>query len=352
MLLSDSGAGAVSTSAGSAILMDADSGRILYAQNEREQRPIASITKLMTALVVCERMADLEAEVTISSEAAAPRGSSMYLVPGEQVTVRALLYGLLLSSGNDAAVALAIYCAGDAGRFTAWMNARASELSMADTHFDNPNGLDSPTHYSTAYDMALLAGACLHNETVAEMVATKSIVLGERTLVNHNKLLWRYPDCVGMKTGYTDLAGRTLISSACRNGQTLVAVTLRDPNDWEDHKLLLDYGFENFPEFQLTRTAKIAYRVKVAGSLVPAVMVATDKELRYPVGTEEQVSAKVTLPPLVRAPVAMGETLGTLSFYLDGKEIGTTNLTAVQNIPDNVAPVKSRIMALLDLLRK
>ena len=180
---------AVSTNASSAILMDAESGRVLYEQNSRQPRLIASITKLMTALVAVERAEDLDEVVSIKGEWLGSEGSSIYLKAGEEITLRGLLYGLLLQSGNDAAMAIACHTAGSEAEFVALMNQRALELGMKDSSFANPSGLNNEKHYSSAYDMALAAQACLENETVAEICATRSITIGTRTFVNHNKLL-------------------------------------------------------------------------------------------------------------------------------------------------------------------
>lgn len=202
--------GPPSVSAASAILVDAESGRVLYEKDAHTRRLIASTTKLMTALVAAESCIDLGENVTVEYADTRTEGSSLYLQVGEQITVEALLYGLLLHSGNDAALALARYCGGDVETFVEQMNQKARELGMADSHFENPNGLNADGHYSTAADMARLGIACMENETVAKIVATRSIALGNRTFVNHNKLLSQYEGCVGMKTGYTQLAGRTL----------------------------------------------------------------------------------------------------------------------------------------------
>lgn len=315
-------------SAASAILVDGESGRVLFEQNADQERAIASITKLMTALVAAESAASLEEEVTILPEWTGIEGSSIYLRAGEVVTLKTLLYGLLLNSGNDAAVAVAGYCAGTEDAFVERMNARAAELGMEHTHFTNPNGLSEEGHYSTAYDMALLARACLANETVAEIVATKSITLGTRTFTNHNKLLWRYEGCTGMKTGYTEQAGRTLVSSAQRDGQTLIAVTLCAPNDWADHAALFDYGFTMFSENVLCTAGKTFRRIPVRGSLVPFVPAVTAEELDFPLKEGEQVRAQVTLPACVEAPVEAGTVLGKLSFYLGETLVGETDLLA------------------------
>ena len=235
-------AGAVEPHAAAAVLMDAGSGRVLYERDAREALPIASITKLMTALVALESGRALDETVTILPQWTGAEGSSLYLRPGETLTLEDLLYGLLLRSGNDAALAVAGYCAGSEEAFVAQMNRRAGELGMTDTHFANPRGQDGAGHVSSAYDMALLARACLDNETLREIVSTRSSSRAGRVLTNHNKLLWRYEGCIGLKTGYTQRAGRTLVSAAEREGLTLICVTLNDPDDWADHAALLDWG--------------------------------------------------------------------------------------------------------------
>lgn len=315
-------------SAVSAILVDGESGRVLYEKNAHEERDIASITKLLTALVAVESVESLEEEVTILPEWTGIEGSSIYLRTGETVTLETLLYGLLLASGNDAAVAVAGYCAGSVDAFVARMNAKAAELGMEHSHFTNPNGLSEEGHYSTAYDMALLARACLENETVAKIVATRSITVGTRTFTNHNKLLWRYEGCIGMKTGYTELAGRTLVSSAQRNGQTLIAVTLCAPNDWADHAALFDYGFETFSSNVLCTAGKELRNIPVQGGLVPFVAAVTADEVRFPLAINETVHVRVTLPTGIEAPVAVGDVLGKLSFYQEDTLIGETDLIA------------------------
>jgi len=325
---------AVEISAASAILMDAESGRVLYEKDAHERRLIASTTKLMTALVAVESTPDLERLVTVKPEYQA-EGSSMYLRAGEELTLRELLYGLLLASGNDAALAIAGGCAGDVETFVEWMNEKAAELGMADSHFANPNGLDDDEHYSTAYDLALLAREVLGNGTLAEIVATKSITVAQRSLTNHNKLLWRYEGCTGMKTGYTDAAGRTLVSSAVRDGQTLICVTLKDPNDWADHAALFDYGFETYSTFPLSRVGKRFRTLPVTGSLLPQVEVVTAGGVSYPLAEGERVLARIDLPDRVEAPVEKGAIAGKLTFLLDGESIGETYLLYAADVPED-----------------
>ncbi len=233
---------AVGTSAAASILVDADSGRVLYEQNADARMLIASTTKIMTALVAI-REGDLSDVVTVKREATLTEGSSMYLKEGEQLTLETLLYGLMLCSGNDAAVAIADHVGGSQKDFVKLMNETARELGMGSSSFANPNGLDAEDHYSTARDMAKLACAALQNETLLRIASTQSVTIGGRTMTNHNRLLRAVPGCIGMKTGYTRAAGRTLVSVAERDGRRLVAVTLQDGNDWADHAALYDWGF-------------------------------------------------------------------------------------------------------------
>ena len=326
LLIHTMAAEAPAVSAASAVLLDADSGRILYAQNENEERAIASITKLMTALVAAEYLDDLSQTITIQKEWTGIEGTSLYLKAGEEISLETLLYGLILHSGNDAAVALAAHCAGDVETFVGWMNQRARDLGMTGTHFSDPNGLGDEDHYSTALDMARLGAACLKNPVVSKIVATKSIVLEGRSFTNHNKLLWQYEGCTGMKTGYTRQAGRTLVSSAERDGQKLVCVTLSDGNDWADHKTLLDYGFETYPRQVLAEEGGTLRRMTVEESLLRQVPVVARDTVAYPLKEGEQVTAKIQLPKTARAPVTQGEIAGTVTFYKGERQVGRTYL--------------------------
>ena len=231
---------AVEVSATAAVLLDADTGQVLYEKNGDEQMLIASTTQIMTALVVLEQ-AGLDDTVTVTRDHMA-EGSSMYLKPGETVRVEELLYGLLLCSGNDAALALTA-CAGGPEPFVALMNEKAAALGMTRTSFANPNGLDAEGHYSTARDMAVLAAAAMEEPTFRRICSSRSVTIGQRTMENHNRLLRQVEGCIGLKTGYTKAAGRTLVSCAERCGCRLIAVTLRDSDDWADHAALYEYGF-------------------------------------------------------------------------------------------------------------
>ena len=246
--------------------MDADSGRVLYSQNADARMRIASTTKLMTALVAI-RHADLDMVCTVGRDAAGVEGSSMYLKAGEKLTLETLLYGLLLSSGNDAAVAIADAVAGDVPHFVALMNETAAELGMTNSSFANPNGLDAEGHYSTALDMAKLGRAAAADPTLLRIASTRSVTIGGRTLTNHNKLLSYRADCVGLKTGYTRAAGRTLVSCAEKDGMKLICVVMKDenPNYYEDTIALFDYGFSNFQRAKISQT-ETKYNIDNAGA--------------------------------------------------------------------------------------
>lgn len=341
---------ALSTSATSAIVIDGETGRVLYAQNVNEERAIASITKLMTVLVAVESGHTLDEVVEIKREYVGAEGSSMYLREGEQLTLEALLYGLMLASGNDAALAVAGYCGGSVEQFVELMNRKAAVLGMEHTHFENPSGLTQDGHYSTAADMARLAAVCMKNETIAKLVGTRSISIAGRTFTNHNKLLWQYEGCVGMKTGYTERAGRTLISCAQREQQRVIAVTLNDRSDWKDHTAMLDYGFDNYTRTVLTRAGEVRARVPVAGSLLSFVPVITADEVVYPLAEGEQVREEVSIIQWTQAPILQGQTAGTITYYLGDELVGICRLIYGNSVSQNVVGGQSLLDRLKGLL--
>ncbi len=311
---------APATSARSAILMDAASGRILCAQNADAHAPIASTTKIMTGLLACES-GRLSESVTVPDEAVGVEGSSMYLKRGETLRIGELLYGLMLHSGNDAAQALAIVLAGSEAEFCAQMNRRAAQLGLADTHFENPSGLDAEGHYSTARDLAVLTRAALENPDFLRVVSTRSIRAAGRSLTNHNKLLWRYEGCIGVKTGYTKRAGRVLVSAAQRDGRRLIAVTICDPDDWRDHAVLLDYGFSAFRTRQLVRAGAQLGTCAVLGGQEDSVRLLAEDDFSYPLLREEQVTFRLHAPQFTWAPVERTQA-GSLEILLAGNPIG------------------------------
>lgn len=234
-----------------AIVIDADSRSVLYSENADERRGMASTTKIMTALVAIESC-DLQKSFTVPKEACGIEGSSVYLKEGESLTVKELLYCLLLESGNDAATALAIAVGGSVDGFVEMMNERVLELSLENTHFANPHGLSDDNHYTTARELAIITAEAMQYDVFREIVATKTArvpydgIPEGRHLVNHNKLLFSSSDVIGVKTGYTSRDGKCLVSAAEKNGLTLIAVTLQDAFPSSTHRTLLDCAFDNF----------------------------------------------------------------------------------------------------------
>ena len=325
---------AVQLSAAAAILMDADSGEVLYEKDAARRMRIASTTKIMTALVVLEH-ARLTDTITVTGDHMV-EGSSMYLKPGEVVTVEELLYGLMLCSGNDAALALAD-CCGGLETFVAAMNDKAAALGMTGTSFANPNGLDDERHYSTARDMAKLAQAALKNETLMRIASTRSVTIGGRTMHNHNKLLGYMDNCLGLKTGYTRAAGRTLVSCAEKNGQRLIAVTLQDGNDWADHQTLFDYGFSAYPAKTCAVRGKVLTQAAVSGGVSSHVPLIAGESFCWPVFSGEQLTTELCLDRPLTAPVSVGTVAGVAVFRLNGTEIGRVPLVAGRTVPPRLA---------------
>ncbi len=321
-------------SAMSAILVEADSGAVIGEKNADLRMSPASTTKIMTALVAIEH-GNVERTVTIDKWAVGIEGSSVYLYAGEKLTLLDLLYAMLLESANDAAAAIAIEVGGSIEKFAELMNAKARELGLQDTHFENPHGLDSPEHYTTARELAIITRAAMQNETFREIVSTykKTIPLNEtegvRLLINHNKLLRSYEGCIGVKTGYTKKSGRCLVSAAERDGVKLICVTLRAPDDWRDHATIFDYGFSMYERKTLIQPEEWQSVQPVVGGR-ESYTVLTNKEglsVTLPKSTGE-IKQRVELFPFEYAPVKQGEAVGRLVFYNDAGEIGEVVLVA------------------------
>ncbi|MBQ8818785.1 MAG: D-alanyl-D-alanine carboxypeptidase [Clostridia bacterium] len=261
---------APSLSAESAVLMDFDSGAVLLDSNANERMGMASTTKIMTALTVV-RLADVSTVISVPREAVGTEGSSVYLCEGEKLTVEQLLYALLLSSANDAAVALAVGISGSIEKFAQEMNSIAAELGLENTNFINPHGLFDEEHYTTAYELAIISREALKDGTLRKIFCTYKAEIplnqepDKRLLVNHNKLLKSYDGAIGMKTGFTKKTGRCLVSAAERDGLTLICVTLNAPDDWRDHTAMLDFGFENYERRVFFDVGEFEYFMSVVG---------------------------------------------------------------------------------------
>ncbi len=332
-------ANAISTSAASAVLIEQKSGRVLYQQNADEERLIASITKIMTAVVALEH-GDKARPYTVTAQDMA-EGSSMYLQPGDVLRLEELLYGLMLVSGNDAALAVAHCVSGDLEDFVALMNETAEKLGMTHSHFANPNGLDAEGHYASARDMAVLAAYALKNQDFRRIVSTASITIGERYLANHNKLLRMCEGCIGVKTGFTKAAGRTLVSAAARNGMTLVCATLHDGDDWNDHMALLDYGFANYHMETAVPAGRVLASTLVREGTVVSVPLAAADDLCYPLTGEEKLSLVAHVPLSVPAPVVPGQIVGEVCAYLEGEEVARVDLMAAAPSAEKEPPASA-----------
>lgn len=312
-------------SAQKAILVDGNTGRVLYEKDASSQSLIASTTKIMTALVVCEQCNVLD-RMRIPKEAVGIEGSSMYLQAGEVLTVQDLLYGMMLHSGNDAATALAIYCGGTVEGFAQLMNDKAHSLGMTGSHFVNPHGLDAPEHYSTAEDLAILATEAMKNPIFASTVSAKTVSAGNRRLSNHNKLLWRVEGANGVKTGYTKAAGRILVSGAKRDGRQLIAVTIDAPDDWNDHTQMLEDGFARYSQRQLIRKGDVLGILDVAWGTSEKVALVASQDFYWAMAQGEVISVVLPGNGFVYAPVNEGQWAGNAHILVDGEKVGTVEL--------------------------
>lgn len=326
----------IGVSAVSAILIEADTGTVLFSKNEKEHRQIASTTKIMTALLTLEA-GEPDKEFQVDSTAIKVEGTSMGLREGDTVTRRALCYGMLLPSGNDAANAAAVNIAGSKSEFAKLMNKRAKEIGMTDTNFVTPSGLDADGQYSCAYDLALLAREAMCNEDFAKICALSKAKVNfgnpksERWLVNSNKLLTSYDGCIGVKTGFTDSARRTLVSCAERDGVKLIAVTLNAPDDWSDHTKMLDYGFEKVKLCDISYDAS-SLSVNVIGSEKENIGVICDK-VKLPLCEEQKdkVTVRIYMPRFVYAGFSAGDKIGEICYELNGNIIASSELKAAES---------------------
>ena len=311
----------VSVSAKACVLMDAQTGQVVYGLNEQEKRPMASTTKIMTTLLTLES-GGLDDSFVVDAEAIHVEGSSMGLQEGDVVTKRALCVGMLLPSGNDAANAAAVAVAGSIPAFLEMMNARAKEIGMTRSYFASPSGLDAEGHGASAQDMALLAREALQNPIFAEICSQASMTIAygnppyARTLTNTNKLLSMDDTVIGVKTGFTDAAGRCLVSACTRDGRTLICVTLHDRNDWADHLALYDYGFASAQSYEMPLPEDLTMPVEGGTSRQIRVYAREPLELTAWRGVPPQVTETVLLPPFVTAPLEKGDAVGELVYSI------------------------------------
>lgn len=327
-----------SVSAQSAILVESSNDEIVYEKNAHVRLPMASTTKIMTAIVALEHVAP-STIVEISPLAVGIEGSSVYLYAGERLTMEHLLYALLLESANDAAAAIAISVAGSIDAFAELMNQKALELGLCDTHFTNPHGLDHEQHYTSAYDLAKLAAYCMQNELFRTIVATRRMTIplhdteGVRLLLNHNRLLRSYEGTIGLKTGFTRRSGRCLVSAAERDGVMLIAVTLNAPDDWDDHRNMFDFGFRHFTALLLQRAGSYLRAIPVIGGSRQTVMIMNRHDVSVVLPQNHgQISMTCEAPRWVAGNITQGQVLGQLVWYCDGKLIATEPLLAQASV--------------------
>lgn len=320
-------------SARAAVLTDG-AGCVLMAKNADARLPMASTTKLMTALVAIESL-PMQTVIKIPASAVGIEGSSIYLTEGEELTLEALLYALMLESANDAATAIAIAVAGSTDSFAALMNERAAAMGLKDTHFDNPHGLDSDTHYTTARELAAIAAAAFDNADLRRIAGTyrKTIPMGEndgaRLLINHDRLLRSYEGTIGGKTGFTKKSGRCLVTAAERDGLRLIAVTLSAPDDWRDHERMLDYGFAEYESVELCPARECRFLLSLDGGEQRGVIGSNTQAVRVTLPRQRgEVTISPALPVSIQAPVRRGDLLGTVSWVCDGRVIATAQVTA------------------------
>ena len=317
------------------ILMEQSTGTVIVEKNSNVKMKPASTTKILTAICAIEnsRLTDI---VTVSKKAAYQEGSSVYLKPGDQISMEDLVYGLMLNSGNDAAVAIAEHISDDTEKFSFVMNNKAKDIGAVNSNFKNPNGLDDDDHYVTAYDLALITSYALNNDKFKNIVASKSKIISDKNgvkkyLSNHNKMLHLYDGCIGVKTGFTKKSGRTLVTAARRNGVNLVAVTLNAPDDWDDHKKLLDEGFLRVKKEIIIDKNKIVDNVEVKKGTVDFLPVKC-KEEYYGVKISDEASDYDVIYKYrkLKAPVKKGDEAGEVVVLKNGKEVFKTKLITTE----------------------
>jgi serine-type D-Ala-D-Ala carboxypeptidase (penicillin-binding protein 5/6) len=339
-------------SANNAILIEQSTGRVLFEKDAHSQESIASITKIMTAIIAIES-GKMEEKATASREAIYTEGSSIYLEQGEKMALEDLVYGLMLRSGNDAAVAIAEHVGGSLDGFVYLMNEKAKWLGMENTHFDNPHGLDSDTHYSSAYDMAILTQYAMNNEKYREISGTTSYKSDERTYswINKNKLLTQYYEySTGGKTGFTKKTGRTLVSTASKDGMNLIVVTLNAPDDWKDHMSLFEWGFENFDMKTLTDEGEVKFNLLDLNKSQTGYL--RDK-VHYPLTDNEE--NQVTFKNYILKDVdtsSEDNIIGKKVFLLNNEEIMETPIYAVEDSYSSDTTKKTFMSEVLSVFKK
>lgn len=342
------------TSARAMCVIERNSGRVLYSKNEHERLPMASLTKIITAIVAIENNADLDRVIEIPKEATGIEGSTIYLKAGEHLSIRDLLFGLMLRSGNDAAVALSIATSGSVDAFMTLANEFVARLGLVNTHLVTPNGLHDDNHFTSALDLARVTAYALNNPTFAEIVKTQKTVIPNefkanenRLLKNKNKLLAQLADADGVKTGYTKKAGRCFVGSATRNGMQLVCVLLDCKPMFEDCAKLLERGFDEFELVDLLSAYDACGKIKVTKADENEVGIFTRSEFVYPLTAQEKSNVHITrnLPESVAAPIKKNQEVGQLEINLGNDLIFCEKIYTINSVESN--DLKSKIEKIL-----
>ena len=341
------------SSATSAYVFDADTGRVFYEKNANTKRAMASTTKIATAITVIENVADLDAIVKVDKRAVGIEGTSIYLRTGEELSVRDLLYGLMLRSGNDAAVALAIYTAGSVEDFAALMNKTAETAGAENTHFTNPHGLDDPDHYTTAKDLARITAYALKNPNFAQIVSTKNIKIpsseeGTRFLANKNRLLNSLEGCIGVKTGYTSKAGRCLVSAVERDGLRVVCVVLNCGPMFEESAEMLNEVCEKYKSFEILAPYQYIRDIPIENGDVSSIQVYSQAGLRLTLTDQEHADIHITydLPEILSAPVKSNEVVGKVQVYYGKHLIFSEKVYTINEIDSKL--LKDKVKDIID----
>lgn len=320
----------------SAIVMDVEAGRVIYEKDIYKKLPMASTTKIMTALLAIENIS-LDKKVKINSKAEGIEGSSIYLKANEKVGAKDLIYGLILRSGNDSAAAIAYEVSGSIEDFAKLMNKRAKEIGAKNTNFINPHGLHDENHYTTAYDLALITREALKNPVFKEIVKTKFWIAdrdGYKHFSNKNKILDIYEGGDGVKTGYTMKSGRCLVASATRDNMQLIAITLNDHDWFNTTKKLLDESFNLYKPYNLFIEGQKIIKIKVLGGKNKTVFLNSFESCTIPLteGEKEKLLTVIDIPEVLYAPIEKGQNIGKMTTYLNGKILNTTYLIANESI--------------------
>lgn len=325
-------------SAQNAIMIEANSGEVLYEKNAEEKAYPASITKIMTALLAIEN-GSLDKIVKVSENAAGVEGSSIYLAPGEKISLRDLVYGLMLRSGNDAAIAISEEIGGSIENFVIMMNKKARELGAFNTNFMNPNGLHNSEHYTTAKDMAIIAAAAMKNAEFKEVAATKNWVTdrGEgkyNYFYNKNKVVYQYNGGTGIKIGYTKAAGRTLVASSERDGMELICVVMNAPNWFQDTYTLMDYAYRQYETTKILPGLQPIKAVKIQGGNKSFAMIGPKEDILCPVkkGEDSKISIEYVLTDRQKAPIRRWQEAGYLKIYVNGNYLFSKPLHYLEDI--------------------